>query len=610
MEPASQNEGALMSSSPLLSGVSGSPGHIRVSPTHLSDHPGSCAARTALKARPALRSRASFTYRSGPVGESFALGPVQEGIDLLEFGARNQREQTRAHLGQARRHTGLAKYTEHAVNTYRAHVHTCEDTRLRPVRGHWVVQRGGDDQPLWEAFHWGRLYESPDGTHREFRFLRMDTADPKRRTIAQTALAAFITAFGAPALAPKGSGGWSRPFQLNTDRLGPTGVTKVTVVLIGLADGSRSLLFEGTPAQADALYREHGQGRVREAVNTTTRTPGADCADCKRSTVCTSITRVPGLLGIAPTDHRPRTVSASTLRYFANCPAQAYLRGLRLPKENEYTAANHRGKAVHALLAERHGAPGADSTTTRTAVPGTGTAAPATGTPRTALPCTPAPVAEDWWRESGHDLPSEEGRIGAVMLRRHAQVCPRHTAAPGSLRSEPALTFLDSDANVVVQASPDLLYREEDAMVWRETKTLRRMPSANTDLFVRYPQLALAVVLLAEGALDNDPLSSRVELEILTPGTVDIIPFDPGDPGEVAAARALLHELAGAWYQDDTLAPRPGAHCTYCPVSRWCPERQDPKTVNELTGANGPYEQNGPGAQNGTPEPKTFKEST
>ena len=447
---------------------------------------------------------------------------------------------------QMGRHAGLARFAAHAIASYRPHTRTLQDQHLRPVRGHWVLnQHGGGDETrsLWEAFHWGRLYESPDGSVREFRFLRMGKADGARRSKAETALAALVTAYGEPAPSLQGKQ-WRQPFRV-TRSTNP--VARVYIAEIGLLDGSRDDLFEGTSQEAHAFYQNHAKDRVREVVNTTTLTPGPDCAGCKRSHACTDLRRTSNVLRVPPLGGRPRKVSASTLRYISRCPAQAHLRDLNLPKEQEYTPANRRGHAVHAWLETQHATSDGE-------------------------PCAAADVPEDWWKKIAHDLDEEQAHLGRRMIGHHSQICPL-LADVTQAQPEPPLAFLDTEANTVIVAKPDLLYTVDGVLIWRETKTLQNTRHLRHEhLFQRFPQLALAVVLLAQKALNNTPADSLVELEVLTGDGCDIFTLDPDDPAEVDRARQVLAPLATAWHEEEAFPTRPGIECATCPVARWCPD--------------------------------------
>lgn len=165
-------------------------------------------------------------------------------------------------------------------------------------------------------------------------------------------------------------------------------------------------------------------------------------------------------------------------------------------------------------------------------------------------------------------------------MRHHAEVCPlQHVPSDGTVHVEPRLTWDDQQANVLVIAEPDLLYRDRDSWVWREVKTSGSDHRRGTDLLAEYPQLALAVVVLARGELGGTRARSRVELELLRPSGVDLKVIDPYTPTVRRHAEAVVRDLVLRWRADDEFLPRPGARCTRCEVAKWC--RAKPKT--ELT---------------------------
>ena len=137
-------------------------------------------------------------------------------------------------------------------------------------------------------------------------------------------------------------------------------------------------------------------------------------------------------------------------------------------------------------------------------------------------------------------------------------------------------------------AEPDLLYCDGGGWVWRETKTTRYIADrSGKDILEAYPQAALALVLLAEGALGGDPARSRVELEILRPTGPDLELISPGDPGRVAKAREVIASLAGR------LALRPrrsrptresGARTAKSPSGARRPSRPRPMTGDARPG--------------------------
>jgi len=93
------------------------------------------------------------------------------------------------------------------------------------------------------------------------------------------------------------------------------------------------------------------------------------------------------------------------------------------------------------------------------------------------------------------------------------------------------------------------------------------------------PQTALAVCLIADGVLGSqthDPgagdTHGRVELEIITPATSDVIAIDTPSAGIVTTARRIITHLSAAWHHDTEFRPVPGQWCAACPVARWCPD--------------------------------------
>jgi hypothetical protein len=245
-----------------------------------------------------------------------------------------------------------------------------------------------------------------------------------------------------------------------------------------------------------------------------------------------------------------RTWSVTNGRDYAICPARDHLRRLHLPRTGEYDQAARRGKAVHARIEELH----------RRHPP---------------QPCTEHDLRADLeqWQEEWQ-LDAEQVRLGARQLAWHLPVCP---LAPGTrvgqVRPESALAVHDPLADVIVLAKPDLLYQDRGAWVWRETKTGGRTRARDTDVLGKYPQAALATVLLVAGVLGGEQDGSRVELEILRPDGPDIHLVDPRDPVAVGRAREVVRDLAEAWHGDLLLDPRPGPWCADCEVARWCTAR-------------------------------------
>jgi CRISPR/Cas system-associated exonuclease Cas4 (RecB family) len=356
------------------------------------------------------------------------------------------------------------------------------------------------------------------------------------------AIAAYSTAFGTPAPWPDW---WSQPFQL---RGGHVVVERVRLVEVGLVDGSRAVLFDGTPAQVETFFAEYGRERIAKIAVGGPPTPGMSCASCKQLTTCEKPQRSLGLLGVDAGRAPLRTVSISDLRYYRSCPAQAHLRSLNLPRSYRESEEAELGRAVHGWLEDVH----RDGIRTVCGI--------------TDMPRYDEQLGERW------RLTGRTAHLAVRMLVHHPEVCAfQDPDSITDVRTESRLVFHDTAANAIVIARPDMLYLQDGSWVWREVKTTQKPRWFHQDLLDEFPQLALAVVLLSEGTLGGDPARSRIELEVLRPDGSDIPMIDPTDPERVAKARSVLQQLAQPWRDDEAFEARPGRDCRWCPVSRWCP---------------------------------------
>jgi hypothetical protein len=306
-------------------------------------------------------------------------------------------------------------------------------------------------------------------------------------------------------------------------------------------------LFDDTPQQAVSAYEEHGRAVLAEIVDGNGYQPGTACLRCAFAAECPALPRANGLLGVDGAGRPRRSWSVTSGRAYQACPARAHLRDLKLPTSRaiEHSDAARRGRAVHALLATRH-------------------------TNRAHGSCDVEMGAD--WSADGHELTADDLVSSRQMLRHHAEVCPlRHLPAGARLRVEPRLTWEDEHAQVLVIAEPDLLYLDGDSWVWREVKTSAREHRGSADLLSTYPQLALGVLALARGELGGSRAHSRVELEVLRPGGVDLEVIDPFTPRVRQNAEAVIRDMVHRWRTDDLFAAEPSAHhCARCEVAAWC----------------------------------------
>ncbi|MFD7904621.1 PD-(D/E)XK nuclease family protein [Kitasatospora sp. NPDC059747] len=494
-----------------------------------------CPASDVFKAR-GLRARERPAWKPEAL-ESFTNGPFMAAADEIERTADEPPPSEPRRRRPRPLHDGVRQWTAHALRMYREAFP--DDPGLLPVHKPWIYRHCGPEPDGSGAVEyritaWGRYFESPDGRLRE---LRLPVNRLRERTDAERAVAAFVAAEGTPD--PR--------------------VEEVRVVQFALSDGRTQRVFEGTRLEAVVAHRLHGAPAVRALLDGREYRPGSACASCAIAPACPTLRRAGGLLGVSDRSRPRRTWSSTTGRSHRSCPARGYLRGLRLPVDDkqERGAAAERGRAIHAFLAERHGR-------------------------RPYTPCQ-AGVPEDWVPE-GYQLTDEERRLGARLLRHHAEVCPLRIAGPeAEVGIEPKLAFDDTAADLVVLAEPDLLYRDlEGAWVWRETKTSGN-DRACRDPLASYPQLALAVRIIGTGALQDGQAGGRVELELLQPGGVDLRTLDPFDSRTRAAAEAALREQVTGWHSEDLFQAVPGPDCAGCEVARWCSARQPRQTTTEAS---------------------------
>lgn len=484
-----------------------------------------CPASDALKAR-GMRLARPAAWKPEAL-ETFANGPFMAALDRIEL----PEDDAESRRSTKPAHDGVHQWTRHALRMYDSAF--ADSPELRPSPRRWTYrhrgsQGGGAASTEYRISAWGRCFESADGRLRE---LRLPVNRLRERSPAERAIAALVAAEGDP--------------DQRLDR--------VRVTQFALSDGRTEVLFDGTRAEALALYRKNGAPAIRALLDRPEYRPGSACASCRVAPVCPALPQAPGLLGISDLTRPRRSWSPTTGRGHSSCPARGYLRGLRLPVDDsvERGAAAERGRAVHAFLSARHGQEGRP-------------------------PCT-SDIPADWVPD-GYRLPQSECLLGARLLRHHAEVCPIRIADTESDRPpEPLLVFDDPAADLLVLTEPDLLYREGGSWVWRETKTSggRRMPR---DLLTAYPQLALAVAIIAKGLLAAD----RVELELLRPDGVDLRSLDPFAPETAAAAEAVLRDQVGGWHQERLFEPVPGTECDSCEMARWCSARRLPEPSREV----------------------------
>lgn len=530
-------------------GLSGRSDVVRIGLPLLREEADACAGGRALRARPLLRQTPERCRRR-PV-QDFFFAPVESMLDAIEHhgssvqdaltDARHTRNCHPVHRAWARDavQAYLAARARHEAGGYPA---------TRPVRAEWVGLdrlRKPDARGIvqYERTAWGRRYATEDGMVREIWIPSIGTAK-EDRSEAEIAAAAAVAATGVPARA-----GFGEPYRkIETGVLTPQ---RVRVVGVGLGDGEPRVLADWDVDEAAREFDEHAKARYASVLDGGELRPGSGCTTCEGLLGCTALPVLPGLLGV-PASRRPRkrrSVSISDMRIYKACPARFHAtRTLYIKDGRAENEAIRRGRAVDAWLTDRH-------------------------RQRPRVPCRNVPLPTEL-----PGLAEDEMETAVRMIREHHAFCPLDGLTDGDdIRPQWRVAAYDPAADTVIIADPDLLYTESGGWVWRETKTASRRTWEGRSLLHTYPQLALAVLLMASGVPGGDPRRARIELEILREDGSVCEEFDPLDPATRDEASDIVARLAAGWADDETYLPHPGDHCSDCEVRRWCSASGGPR---------------------------------
>ncbi|QKW31194.1 PD-(D/E)XK nuclease family protein [Streptomyces seoulensis] len=481
--------------------------------------------------------------------------PLNNVLDLMEFGEHASKDalaQWRA-ASKDPVHPGLDQWTEHALRSYLTAAAAVPaapgmppGAALRPVSRLWARQRGPmkpGAPDVYEEMVADRRYAG-HGV-RELRIVRTGSVQDRPRDEVEIAMAVGVLAGGSPVLSSR----WDKnPLTLGHYEL----PRLVRLVEIGCADASHRILFEGTSEDAYALYGDPVEAALDRIIGGDAYRPGTDCGRCDAVAGCPAVPSVPGLLGIGRSDAHRRSWSVTTGRSYRRCPARAHLEDLLLPRDTaaEDSEAVVRGKAVHAWIESLH-----------RRIP--------------QRPCTPddVPGPPEEWQYKKWSVTGLQARLGIQMIADHALVCPlRDRPEDAEVHPEETAAAYDPDANVVVLAKTDLLYRKNDRWFVRETKTARVPDEGN--LLDQHPQLALAVLLAHTKVLPGNG-HCRVELERLTGSGPVVTELDVTAADVVSEAQRVLAEYVTPWHADTRYPAKAGQACADCPFTRWCPDAAD-----------------------------------
>lgn len=496
----------------------------------------------ARRAKARISQRISRPWRQREYLEHFLFDPLFAVLDAVEHdGTRIGQALAALESWGDRLGVPERRWVTHAAFAY-------PDFRgmgLRAVRGWWVVQANGRSETR-ELYTWGRGYVDADDERR--RVLVLPTfASPENRSPdpVKIAIAAYTTATGRIAERPSP---WGQSFASDE-----TGIeaNEVTVLAVGLENGTTRELWRGSPAAAKDRYESLGRPAIAAVMGPAPAIPGHDCSECKRLDGCATIPVLPGVLGVHGPDRPLREVSATSLRYYQACPRQHRLSTINLRGMGDETAATRTGRMVDARLNALHAMPRDEGCT---------------------LAELRTPLLE---LGTGIGMEQIERERAHRLLAGHRHTCPWASGCTiTEVQTQATVVAFDPDASAVIYAKPDLLYCEDGALVWRETATSKAPPRSGRSLFDTWKrvQLALALLLCEDGVFGADTPVARVELEYLTDRGPDIRYLECGNESNIQVAREVLASVVPLWFNDDHFAPSPGPACIRCPYQRWCPE--------------------------------------
>ena len=529
---------------------------IRVSAAHVrGEERWECPTQIAVKARPTLQVDRDPSVRpTYPPFHSFALGLARDAAYAVMSSGTDPEVALDQVCATSNGDVADAARTvaREALQGYLIAVARLRDTGELPaetvVREFFAVDEI-DVRVEWSA--WGLMHVSRDGADREFHVLTWEQAGARRRDPAYLAVYARVA---ADALMKQEGSLWRERWPAATSQPGPA--QRVRVREIGMLDASDALLLDIAADEARARFPKHVSERV-QVLGGGAFNPGSRCASCAVRYECPGVARMPGVLGVAGPALWTRALSPGDLTTARTCTWQVHLeRELSLPRaRRETTEAMVRGTHLHAWLEHAHAR---------------------------LVACTldDLPLPSEGLGEVAELLGWDETTYAALRpyLLQHISACPLHREDVVAAYPEQSLTAWDTDVDVVMSTRTDLVVETADGYLIRETKSVgahHEMPQTAAEVFERYPQVAVALCLLADGL---DPVTGavspavrpeRVEIEILRPDGHEVRGFDTSDAEAVLSARASIAEAI------DTILylpaePHVGRHCSWCPVSRWC----------------------------------------
>jgi hypothetical protein len=509
--------------------LEGEPDVLKVSASDLETH-SSCERHLAVKVRPFARPK--DWKRRFPPDKHATPFPLRDVIDVTVTATRTApmddyeglERWLRAEI-DARSPSRLVRpYLDQAVRNA-LDAHAAIEAELGPLD--LVALNPEIGPPERRLTVWAPLYATSDGVV-EIRRFRLGSAKPDTSDTEWARAAAWVAA--------------SYPSDPPPNR--------VRVVEIGLADASIEVCVDVPWDDARAML-DPVRPRLQVIANGVDARPGRQCGSCKIAGACDGLPHASGLLGVDRPGHQTRSVSASALEVYRQCPSRWLLSTeLHLPRADDRSDAQVRGMRVHEWLDTAH---------------------------RRGQACrhTDLPNPDEGMGLAQDLMTRDEYELAFPMLLAHVDVCALSEPDAALVGSEHLFLAYDEVADVVVACQPDLVTERHGTLVLTEVKTsMHAGPESLDDAFGQTLQVPLMLNLLAKvWAPSQGYRRGEVRLEYLTPSGARLWTWCTDDAADVARAESAMRTASEGWHVDHDWTPRPGAHCAWCPVREWCPDR-------------------------------------
>ena len=511
--------------------LDGEPDVLKVSATDLASRD-ACERYLAVKVRPF--ARAKDWKRRFPPDKQATPFPLRDVVDMLVAATRQApmddyeglEAWIRAEIDNRSPSRLVRPYLDSAIrNAIDAHTSIEEEIGALDL----VAVNPEIGPPERRLTVWAPLYATADGTSEIRRFrLGSASAEVNEDDWTWVRTAAWVAATYPTEPAP----------------------TRVRVIEVGLVDGSVHVAFDGSWEQARSML-DPVRPQLQVLASGSEARPGYQCGSCKIAGACDGLMHVTGVLGPNRPGHQTRSVSPSALETYRQCPARWLLANeLHLPRVEEHSDAQARGVHVHSWLDAAH---------------------------QRGRACSfdDLPNPDDGMGLAENLMTRAEYELAFPILLAHLDVCPLAEEGSTFLASERVFYAYDEAADVVVACKPDLATARDGVLVLTETKTsLHSGPESPDDAFSRTLQVPVMLNMLAKGlAATQGYASGEVRLEYLTPTEARVWSWSTDDPEQVRAAEVAVNSAASTWHFDHEWDTKPGAHCAWCPVRQWCPDR-------------------------------------